>query len=78
MRAEFGGERLGAVAHGGQAAAFLRAFGAEGGKDGASGWTERCGEVGDVGLALGGFGQEMENGAVMPEIEGCGRECVWR
>ena len=68
LRAEFGGERLGAVAADGEAAAALGAVQREGGEDDGCSGVERVFEGGEVGAAGRRVGEEVEDGAVVPEI----------
>lgn len=73
-RAELAEDRGGVVALNRQAAAFRRTVGCEGGEDDvASGAECRCGLL-DVERAVFGRGQEVKDGAVVPEAEALLRE----
>ena len=71
LTAEFGCQGRWAVTLDGEAAASLRAVEGEGGEDRGSSGFERQPQGVEVGLALRGLGQEVEDSTVMPEIEAC-------
>ena len=64
---ELGGEGGGGVAYGVEAAATQGAFGAKGGEDEVASGLDGSGGAGGVGGALLGRGEEVEDGAVVPE-----------
>ncbi len=68
-RAQFAGERPGAVADDGQPAAPFGPVGREGGDDGVAAGDEGTVEPLDIGGAVGGVDEEVEGRTVVPEAE---------
>lgn len=67
--AEFGGEGLGAVAADGEATASLGPVESEGGDDGGSFGWQCCLERSNVELPIFRLGEEVEDGAIVPEVK---------
>jgi hypothetical protein len=69
---KFGMQLVRCVAHDGQATALSGAIAAERGHDDVATWLERTQDLLDVGLTVLLRCQEVEHGAVMPEVDAVG------